>query len=55
VVYDGFVSSSINRRQSFMLTYPMSRCAKGIEKITENLMGQEQANVEAGGYAGRRL
>jgi flagellar biosynthesis protein FlhG len=52
VVYDGFVSRSINRRQSFMLTYPMSRCARGIERITESLMGQEQAKA---GYAGGRL
>jgi flagellar biosynthesis protein FlhG len=55
VVYDGFVSRSINRRQPFMLTYPMSRCAKGIEAITGNLMGQEQAGAEAGEYARRRL
>lgn len=55
VVFDSLVSRSVNRRQPFMLTYPMSRCAKEIDKITENLMTEGRAEAETADYAKRRL
>jgi flagellar biosynthesis protein FlhG len=38
IEYDNFISRCINNRQPFMTAYPGSRCAKEIERLTENLV-----------------
>ena len=38
IEYDSFISKCINKRQSYMRAYPASRCAKEIERLTENLL-----------------
>ena len=38
IEYDAIVSRCINKRQPYMRAYPASRCAKEIERLTENLL-----------------
>lgn len=38
IEYDAIISRCINKRQPYMRTYPASRCAKEIERLTENLL-----------------
>ncbi len=38
VEYDAVISRCINKRQPYMRVYPASRCAKEIERLTENLL-----------------
>jgi flagellar biosynthesis protein FlhG len=38
IEYDAIISRCINKRQPYMRTYPSSRCAKEIERLTENLL-----------------
>lgn len=46
VEYDDFISRCINKRQAFMDTYPTSRCAKEIERLTENLLEGRQLGIK---------
>lgn len=45
VEYDDLVSRSVNRRQPYMLTYPSSRCAREIERLTNNLLENKQISI----------
>ena len=38
IEHDAIISRCINKRQPYMRTYPASRCAKEIERLTENLL-----------------
>ena len=38
VEHDDFISMCVNKRRPFMETYPTSRCAKEIERLTDNLL-----------------
>jgi flagellar biosynthesis protein FlhG len=38
IEFDAVVSRCINKRQSYMQAYPASRCAREIERLTENLL-----------------
>ena len=38
IEFDAVISRCINKRQSYMQAYPASRCAKEIERLTENLL-----------------
>lgn len=46
VEYDDFISRCINKRQPYMETYPTSRCAKEIERLTENLLEGRQLGIK---------
>ncbi|MBW2035113.1 MAG: AAA family ATPase [Deltaproteobacteria bacterium] len=46
VEYDDFISRCINKRQAYMETYPTSRCAKEIERLTENLLEGRQLGIK---------
>ncbi len=45
IEYDDLVSRSVNRRQSYMLTYPTSRCAREIDRLTHNLLENKQISI----------
>jgi len=45
VEYDGSVSQSINRRLPYMSTFANSRCARGIEKLADNLLAGQQVRI----------
>jgi flagellar biosynthesis protein FlhG len=45
VEYDDSVSRCVNKRQSYMQTFSASRCARGIERMTENLMTGQQVKI----------
>lgn len=47
VEHDDFISRCINKRWVFMETYPTSRCAKEIERLTENLLEGRQLGIKA--------
>ena len=38
IEYDPIISRCINKRQPYMQAYPASRCAREIERLTENLL-----------------
>lgn len=42
VEYDDIVSRCVNKREAYMQTYPASRCAREITRITENLLTGKQ-------------
>lgn len=46
VEHDDCIWNCINRKQAFMKTYPATRCAKEIERLTENLL--ERREIRAG-------
>jgi flagellar biosynthesis protein FlhG len=45
IEYDDCIRNCINNRMPFMRSYASSRCAKEIEKITDNLMNGKQFGV----------
>lgn len=45
VEYDESVSQCINKRLPYMTTYSGSRCARGIERLTDNLMAGQQVKI----------
>jgi len=45
VEYDGSVSQSINRRLPYMTSFANSRCARGIEKLADNLLSGQQVRI----------
>lgn len=45
VEYDESVSQSINRRLPYMNAFAASRCARGIEKLVDNLLTGQQVKV----------
>jgi flagellar biosynthesis protein FlhG len=45
VEYDNSISRAVNRRQPYMLNYSASRCAKEIERLTENLLEEKQVRM----------
>jgi len=46
VEHDDFISRCVNKRQPYMETYPASRCAKEIERLTENLIKGRHINIK---------
>jgi flagellar biosynthesis protein FlhG len=38
IEFDPIISRCINKRQPYMQAYPASRCAREIERLTENLL-----------------
>lgn len=46
VEYDDFISRCVNKRQPYMEAYPASRCAKEIERLTENLIKGRHINIK---------
>jgi flagellar biosynthesis protein FlhG len=46
IEHDDFISRCINKRRAFMETYPTSRCAKEIERLTENLLEGRQLGIK---------
>jgi flagellar biosynthesis protein FlhG len=45
VEYDEIVSRSVNQRKPYLATYPDSRCAREIERLTGNLMTSQQVKI----------
>ncbi len=45
VEYDNSISRAVNRRQPYMLNYGTSRCAKEIERLTDNLLNERQIRM----------
>ncbi|MCP4666270.1 MAG: MinD/ParA family protein [Deltaproteobacteria bacterium] len=45
VEYDNSISRAVNRRQPYMLNYSASRCAKEIERVTDNLLSEDQIRI----------
>lgn len=45
VEYDESVSQCVNRRMPYMHTFSASRCARGIEQLTDNLMSGRQVKL----------
>jgi len=45
VEYDELVSRSVNQRQPYMTTYPSSRCAREIDRLTGNLLTDQQVKI----------
>jgi flagellar biosynthesis protein FlhG len=45
VEYDEGVSRSVNRQQPYMKTFSTSRCARGIERLTDNLLAGQQVKI----------
>lgn len=45
VEYDELVSRSVNQRNPYLQAYPASRCARGIERLTANLLSGQQVKV----------
>lgn len=45
IEYDESVSRSVNKRQQYMKAYASSRCARGIERLTDNLMTGQQVKI----------
>lgn len=45
VEYDEIVSRSVNQRKPYMTTYPSSKCAREIERLTGNLMNGLQVKI----------
>lgn len=45
VEYDEIVSRSVNQRKPYMTTYPSSKCAREIERLTDNLMTSQQVKI----------
>ena len=45
VEYDEIVSRSVNQRKPYMTTYPSSKCAREIERLTGNLMKGRQVKL----------
>ncbi len=46
VEYDDFITRCVNKRQPYMEAYPASRCAKEIERLTENLIKGGHINIK---------
>lgn len=47
VEHDDFIPRCINKRRPFMETYPTSRCAKEIERLTDNLLEGRQLGLRS--------
>ncbi|MGE5892541.1 MAG: P-loop NTPase [bacterium] len=45
VEHDDCIWNCINRKQAFMRTYPSTRCAREIEKVTENLLERKELRL----------
>lgn len=45
VEYDSIVSRSVNQRKPYMTTYPSSKCAREIERLTGNLLSGQQVKI----------
>jgi flagellar biosynthesis protein FlhG len=45
VEYDELVSRSVNQRIPYLQAYPASRCARGIERLTANLLSGQQVKI----------
>jgi len=45
VEYDNNISRCINKRLPYMNTFSTSRCARGIERLTDNLMAGQQIKI----------
>jgi flagellar biosynthesis protein FlhG len=45
VEYDELVSRSVNQRTPYLQAYPASRCARGIERLTANLLSGQQVKI----------
>ena len=45
VEYDELVSRSVNQRTPYMQAYPSSRCARGIDRLTTNLLTGQQVKI----------
>lgn len=45
VEYDESASRSVNRGQQYMKSFPATRCARGIERLTENLIAGQQVKI----------
>ncbi len=45
VEYDELVSRSVNQRTPYMQAYPSSRCARGIDRLTANLLSGQQVKI----------
>jgi len=45
VEYDEIVSRSVNQRKPYMTTYPASKCAREIERLTGNLMSGQEVKI----------
>jgi flagellar biosynthesis protein FlhG len=45
VEYDELVSRSVNQRNPYMQAYPSSRCARGIDRLTANLLTGQQVKI----------
>lgn len=46
VEHDDFISRCVNKRQPYMEAYPASRCAKEIERLTDNLIKGKHINTK---------
>lgn len=46
IEYDDFITRCVNKRQPYMEAYPASRCAKEIERFTENLIKGGHINIK---------
>jgi flagellar biosynthesis protein FlhG len=45
VEHDNIVSRSVNQRKPYMTTYPNSKCAREIERLTGNLLNGKQVKI----------
>jgi flagellar biosynthesis protein FlhG len=45
VEYDNIVSRSVNQRKPYMTTYPASKCAREVERLTGNLISSQQVKI----------
>jgi len=45
IEHDDCIWGCVNRKQPFMKTYPTTRCAKEVERLTQNLLEQREIRV----------
>ncbi len=45
VEHDEFISRCVNRRELYLESYPASRCAREIERLTDNLLTNRQISI----------
>lgn len=45
VEYDDLVSRSVNQRTPYLIAYPTSRCARGVERLSANIFSGQQVKV----------
>ena len=45
VEHDDFITRSVNQRQPYMISYPNSRCAQEIDRLTQNLLDEKQITI----------